>query len=40
MVFSRAGRDGADDFFAIVVLTVRMNDEQNSASLGFNLSRA
>jgi hypothetical protein len=38
MLFSRAGRDDADDFFATIVLPVHVNNQQYCASPRFNLS--
>jgi len=40
MLFSRAGRDDADDFVAKVVLPVYVYNQQQGASPGFDLSCA
>jgi hypothetical protein len=36
MLFSRAGRDDPDDFFATIVLPVHMNNQQHGSGPGFN----
>jgi hypothetical protein len=40
MLFSRAGRDDADNFFAKIVLPVDVNNQQHGPSPAFNLSCA
>ena len=40
MLFSRAGRDDADDFFATIVLPIHVNNQEHGSSPGFNLSCA
>jgi hypothetical protein len=40
MLFSRAGRDDADDFFATNVLPLHVNNQQHSASAGLYQCRA
>ena len=40
MLFSRAGRDDADGFFATIVLPVNVNNQQHDASSVFYLSCA
>jgi hypothetical protein len=35
MLLSRAGRDDADDFFATIVLPLRVNYQQHGTSPGF-----
>jgi hypothetical protein len=40
MLFSPAGRDDADDFFAMIVLPVCVNNQQHDSGIGLNLSRA
>ncbi len=38
MLTSFTGRDDTDDFFAIVVLSVRVNNEQHGVSLSFDMN--
>jgi len=40
MFFSPAGRDDADDFFAMTVLSISVDDQEDSGNLRFNLSCA
>jgi hypothetical protein len=40
MLFSRSGRDDADNFFAIAFLPVNMDYQQHSRCTGFDLSPA
>ena len=40
MFFSRTGRDDPDDFFAMIVLPIRVNDQQHRSRAGRNSSRA
>jgi hypothetical protein len=39
-MFGPAGRDNADDFFAMIVLSVCVNNQQHYGHLGLNTSRA
>src|ERR1035438_10353561 len=39
-LFSRAGRDDTDDFFATIVLPIHMNNQQHGVDSRFNASRA
>jgi hypothetical protein len=40
MLVSPAGRDDTDDFFAIIVLSVRVNDHQHESDRGLNANRS
>jgi len=40
MLFGRAGRDDADDFFATIILPIHVNNQQNGSSAGFYLNCA
>jgi hypothetical protein len=40
MLFSRAGRDDADDFFAMTVLPICVHYQEHGGNLGLHLSRA
>jgi hypothetical protein len=40
MLFGPAGRDNADDFFAMIVLSVCVNNQQHYGDLSLNTGRA
>ena len=40
MLFSQAGRDDTDDFFAKIVLPIHMNNQQHSVPTWLDLSQA
>jgi len=40
MLFSPTGRDNADDFFAMIVLSVCVNNQQHDGDLCVNTRRA
>jgi hypothetical protein len=39
MLFGPAGRDNADDFFAMIVLSVCVNNQQHNGDLWLNTGR-